>query len=102
MEGLLDPLLFLARVVLVVYCARHLLYVLTGTARTYAEWSAGFGGFLYLAGVLTLLLHLENVIPGRDISRVMNAVGFAFIVLPTVLHWFAPRLYHRLTQPEGC
>lgn len=101
MDLALDVLLFLARVVLVAFCGRHMLLLLTGTTRDYAEWSAGLGGFLYISGVLMTLLHLEYIIPGRDISRVMNAVGLALVVLPTLLHWFAPRLYRRLTL-ENC
>lgn len=102
MQTVLDIVFFVARVVLVVYCFRHLLFVLTGTTRTYAEWSKGFGGFLYLAGVGLDLAGLRGLVEGRDVTRVMNAAGLALLVLPTVLHWFAPRLYQRLTHLEDC
>ncbi|THF88462.1 hypothetical protein E7T09_04455 [Deinococcus sp. KSM4-11] len=102
MVELLDVLLLMARVVLVMYCVRHILFVVTGTTRTYAEWSKGFGSFLYIAGVVMTLFHWEHLVPGRDVARVMNAVGFAFLVLPSVLKWTAPRLYLRLTSLEDC
>lgn len=102
MTTLLDVAFFLARVVLVVYCVRNLLFLLTGTTRTYAEWSKGFGGFLYIAGVVLDLAGLRQLVPGRDVSRVMNAVGLALVALPTVLLWVAPRLYYRLTDLEEC
>ncbi|MVN89367.1 hypothetical protein GO986_21770 [Deinococcus sp. HMF7620] len=100
MNELLDLLLFVARLVLVMYCVRHMLFLLTGTTRTYSEWSRGFGGFLYIGGVVLTMLHLElAIVPGRDVSRVMNAVGIALVVLPTVLRWLALHLSRRL---ENC
>lgn len=102
MELLLDVLLFLARVVLVMYCVRHTLFLLTGTSRTYAEWTKGVGGFLYIAGVVIAMANLHHLVPGRDISRVMNSVGLALVVLPTVLRYMAPRTFYRLTQLEDC
>lgn len=98
METLLDVILFGARVVLVMFCVHHLLLLLSGTTRNYAEWSAGFGGFLYLAGLVIDYANWEHVIPGRDLSRVMCAVGLALAVLPTLLHWLAPHLYKRLQE----
>ncbi len=101
MATLLDVLLFTARLVLVIYCVRNMMFLLTGTTRTYTEWSKGFGGFLYIGGVVVTMLHLESIIPGRDVARVMNAVGLALVLLPTTIQWVAPRLYRRLSL-EDC
>lgn len=98
MELTLDTLFFIARVILIAYSLLGLMLLVTGTTRTYAEWSKGFGGFLYIAGVCLDLLGLEYVIPGRDLSRVTSAVGLAFVVLPPTLQLLAPRLYVRLME----
>ena len=94
----LDVLFLIARVVLVTYSVMNLMFLLTGTTRTYAEWSKGFGGFLYMAGLAVDYANLEHIIPGRDVSRVMNAVGLAFVVMPTTQHLVSPRLYARLME----
>ena len=102
MENLLDLLLFAARVILVMACFRNLMLLVTGTTRNYAEWSAGVGGFLYLAGVVFDYANWEHIVPGRDVSRVMCAVGVALVVLPSLLHWVAPRVYTRLNLDKEC
>ena len=85
--------LTLVYAVLLAYCARNVLFVLSGTARNYIEWSQGLGGFLYLVAVVT-----HSLTPAAEFNWVIGSVGFALVVLPDVLHWLAPRLYQRLTE----
>ncbi|MCD0174763.1 hypothetical protein IHN32_02185 [Deinococcus sp. 14RED07] len=93
MNLLVSIILTLVYALVLAYCARNVLFVLSGTARNYAEWSQGLGGFLYLVAVV-----VHHVHPGTGISWVAGSIGFALVVLPDVLHWLAPRLYQRLTE----
>lgn len=92
----IDLLVLVAHVVLVAWSMRHLLIVLSGTSQHYLEWSQGFGGFLYIVGLILAIMKL-NLITGRDLSYVLELNGVAFMAVPYVLHWLAPRLYNRLT-----
>jgi len=95
---LLDLVLFVARVVLIMFCARHGILLVGNAARTYAEVSSGLGGVMYVIGVGLDYAGLAHMIPGYDLSRVMCAVGIALAVLPYVLQWCAPKLYERISQ----
>lgn len=91
-----DFLVLAAHIILVAWAFRHLLIVISGTSRRYLEWSQGFGGFLYIVGLVLSIMKL-NLITGRDLSYVLELNGVAFMAVPYVLHWLAPRLYNRLT-----
>lgn len=93
----LDLLVLVAHVVLVAWSMRHLLIVMSGTSQHYLEWSQGLGGFLYISSLVIALAGFSHIIPDRDLSYVLGLTGVAFMSVPYVLHWLAPRLYNRLT-----
>lgn len=93
MNVIVNIVLIVAYAVLLAYCARCTLLVLTGTTRNYVEWSQGLGGFLYLAGVV--LFHTGQ---STELVWITSTVGIALVTLPEVLRWLAPRLYLRLTE----
>ena len=98
MTHLFDLVLFAARVVLIMFCARHALLLLGNAVRTYAELLSGIGGLMYVIGVAIDYAGLAGLIPGHDLSRLVCAIGLALAVLPYVLQWAAPRLYVHISQ----